>query len=59
MVWMTLPSTCPVMNDERVMFMVRKPFMRPSVTPEHTAHEVDMDPATTPMITMPGVIYAR
>ncbi len=43
------------MKDERVMFMVRKRLMMPSVMSEQTAIEVDIEPAATPMTMIPGV----
>lgn len=59
MVWTTLPRTCPVMNEARVMSMVRNRLMMPSVMSEQMAIEVDIDPAATPMMITPGVRYSR
>jgi hypothetical protein len=53
-VWITLPSTCPVSSDTRAMAMVRNRATMPSVMSMQTDTAVDTDPEATVSTRMPG-----
>src|SRR5450759_442491 len=53
-VWIMLPTTCPVSMEARDIAMVRKRATMPSVMSVHTATAVGIDPEPTVITRIPG-----
>ena len=58
-VWITLPTTCPVSTAAREMAMVRNRAMMPSVMSMATEIAVPWVPLATAISRIPGTTYLR
>ena len=56
MVWITLPTTCPVRIEPRLIAIVRNRLTIPSVMSTHTATAVATEPAVAPTRMIPGAM---